>query len=245
MSPEREHHSGPSRFLSTAWSVVARAQDRSNEEYRESIERLCRDYWKPVYRYMRRRRLSHDDAVDATQEYFALFLEKGFVETADRERGKFRTFILTTVSRFLSKRLKKQRHDRANVPLTVRMEDDGEFMLPDASTDFTPEDEFNRSWARTLIARTLERMADDCTEGNRLLYRQVFETYLDSTTDPNPKSYRDIADELGITETDVTNYLHRGRNIFQKLLREEIRQSVLTESEVDEEIDALRAYFAS
>lgn len=238
-----EQISGPSRFRTTAWSLVALAQDREHSDYRNSISALCTRYWKPIYRYMRRRGYKHQEAIDLVQEYFAVFLEKGFVESADRDRGKFRTFLLTTVSRFLSKYNRRHARERNMRPISVQMDVDDEEMAIDALADErTPEDEFNLSWARTLIARTLDRMQTFCEEEERMHYYHAFRTYLDIATTSTPPSYRELGQMLGLSETDVTNHLHRGRNLFQKLLRDEIRESVTDEADIDDEIDALRGY---
>jgi len=245
MAPMHEDESGPSRFRTTAWSVVAAAQDRTSASYQKSLEYLCKTYWKPIYNYIRRRGFPHDMARDLTQDYFTVFLEKGFVEAADRERGKFRTFMLTTLTRFLSKQYRKEKKHRNNISIDIVTEDGREELpVPELADDHTAEDEFNRSWAHSLIERSLARMQECCTEGKQALYARIFACYIDSATDIEPKTYRQIGDLHGLSETDVTNYLHRGRNIFQKLLREEVRQSVLTEAEVDEEIEELRRHFA-
>jgi RNA polymerase sigma-70 factor (ECF subfamily) len=237
--------SGPSRFRTTAWSVVAAAQNHDSETYQRSLQYLCKTYWKPIYNYTRRRGFDHDTARDLTQDFFAMFLEKGFVDSADRERGKFRTFLLTALTRFLSKQYRKQKKHRNTVPLEVAQFENGETMMHDELyEEATPEDAFNRSWAHSLIAQTLQRMREECTEGRQGLYARVFAAYIESATDTRPKSYREIGEVFDLSETDVTNYLHRGRNIFQKMLREEVRQSVTTDAEVEEEIRDLQRYFA-
>jgi RNA polymerase sigma-70 factor (ECF subfamily) len=243
MSAGREPDSGASRFRTTAWSVVAAAQDTQSPAYQESLAYLCKMYWKPIYRYVRRRGFSADMAGDLTQDYFETFLEKGFVEAADRERGKFRTFMLTTVTRFLSKQYRKLKPPAPHVPLQIEIDEERQVTREELADDHTAEDEFNRSWARSLIDRTLERMEETCAEGKQRLYHRVFRTYIESATETRPKSYRQIGELYGLSEMDVTNYLHRGRNIFQKLLREEVRHSVLTDAEVDQEIEELRQYF--
>lgn len=245
MAPFSDAESGPSKFRTTAWSVVAAAQDQDSDQYQQSLEYLCKCYWKPIYYYIRRRGLNHDTARDLTQEYFTLFLEKGFVESADRERGRFRTFMLTTLTRFLSKQYRK--HTRTvgrHVPLQINIDDEeAELSRPELADETTAEDAFNRAWAHSLIDLAIQKMAANCTEGKPELYCKVFTAYIDSATDVHPMSYRELGERFGLTETDVTNYLHRGRNIFQRVLREEVRQSVFTESEVDAEIEELRRYF--
>ena len=238
-----ETDSGPSHFRTTAWSVVAGAQEVNGESREKCLAALCHNYWKPIYYYMRRRRLSHNDALDYTQEYFATFLEKNFVAAADRERGRFRTFVLVTVNRFLSKQLAKRSRLEAKFNIILPT-DSGtyETILPELADGETAEDDFNRRWALSLIESTLARMKEHCVEGRRKFYYETFNMYLESMSETNTPSYRDMAEKLQVSEGDITNFLHRGRNIFQKLLRDEIRQSVDSESGVDQEIEALKEY---
>lgn len=236
----------PSHFRTTAWSVVRGAQGADEESRDRCLSLLCRNYWKPIYYYIRRRGLAHDDALDITQEYFATFLEKDFVAAADRERGRFRTFVLVTVNRFLSKQMAKRsrRQARLNISLPVG-EDEEELPVPELAHGETAEDDFNRRWALSLIESTLDRMREECGEGRRHYYYETFKLYLESASGTKAMSYRQMAQVLDVNESDVTNFLHRGRNIFQKLLRDEIRHSVCRESEIDQEIEALKEYLRS
>jgi len=238
-----EQDSGPSHFLTTAWSVVIGAQEDEGEKRQQCLAMLCRNYWKPIYYYMRRRRLSHEDALDLTQEYFATFLEKDFVAAADQERGRFRTFVLVTVNRFLSKQMAKRSRREARLAVSLPVgEDEEELPIAELAHGETAEDDFNRRWALSLIETTLQKMKAECDDGRRRYYYETFRLFIESSSDAKPMSYRDMAEILGVNETDVTNFLHRGRNVFQKLLRSEIRQSVSTESEIDDEIEALKEY---
>lgn len=239
---ELEAISGPSHFRTTAWSVVLGAQGDENKDRELCLSRLCVTYWKPVYQYVRRRGLSHDDARDMTQEYFATFLEKNFVATADKERGRFRTFVLVTVNRFLTKQLAKRSRRDAKLNIVIPTEDGEDFVLPELSVHETAEDDFNRRWALSLIEATLNKMREECTTGKKKLYFQALEIYLESVGLSKQLSYREMADSLGVSESDITNFLFRGRNIFQKMLRDEIRQSVSSERAIDEEIEALKEY---
>lgn len=238
------HDSGASHFRDTMWSIVAGAQNDSDPDRRKQcLAFLCKNYWKPIYYYIRRRGLSHEDALDHTQEYFATFLEKNFVAAADRERGRFRTFVLVTVNRFLSKQLaKKSRTDRTVSLFTVTEDGEEELSLPELQYGQTAEDDFNRRWALQLLESTLDKMKHQCAEGRKHFYYETLKMHIESMAGSKPLPYKVMADRLGVSETDVTNFLHRGRNIFQKLLREEIRQSVTSESAVDQEIEALKDY---
>jgi len=238
-----EFASGPSHFRTTAWSVVLGAQDEEAVHRDECLAELCRQYWKPIFYYMRRRGLSMDDARDLTQEYFATFLEKDFVAAADRERGKFRTFVLVTVSRFLGKNINKWRNPESRRSIQIQVDDGEEVMeLPELAHGETAEDEFNRRWAMGLIEKTLSVMRKECDHGKRKQYYDAFIMFLDASSSSDHLSYRDMAESMGVTETDVTNFLYRGRSIFQKLLRDQIRESVDSESGIDDEIEALKNY---
>lgn len=222
----------------------AQCTDGTGVDRQQCLSFLCRNYWKPVYYYIRRRGLSHDDAIDMTQEYFATFLEKDFVAIADRERGRFRTFVLVTANRFLSKQLARKARREAALSLNI-IASDGEgkdAYLPELATGETAEDDFNRRWALSILEGTLERMSKECGDGRRRLYYLAFRRYIESSADMTPPSYREIGEELGVSEIDITNFLHRGRNIFHKLLRSEIRELVSSDADVDAEIEALKQY---
>jgi len=235
--------SGASQFLTTAWTVVRGAQETGEGTNRKRcLDFLCRNYWKPIYYYIRRRGLRHDDTLDITQEYFATFLEKNFVAAVDRERGRFRTFVLVTVNRFLTKQIaRRSRQETRSLNLPVGDDGAEEMTLPELSTGETAEDVFNQRWAMSLIESTLKRMKEECA-GRKTKYYEAFRLFLDSAWGTQNASYREMAGELGVSEIDITNYLHRGRNIFHRLLRDEIRQSVATEWEIDDEIEALKEY---
>ncbi|MDR0869016.1 MAG: hypothetical protein LBP75_11200 [Planctomycetota bacterium] len=238
---EMDIMSGPSYFRTTAWSVVTGAQGSMDAENRdECLARLCSTYWKPVYQYLRRRGLSHEDARDMAQEYFATFLEKNFVASANRERGRFRTFVLVTLHRFYTKQMaSKRRRDYYNLSVPVDVYEDR--FVKELAIQETAEDEFNRRWAMSLIETTLEKMKQECSRGKKKLYYDVLMMHMDGNSE-RPTRYKEVAKNLGLCHSDVTNYLFRGRNIFQKLLRDEIRQSVVDEEAVNEEIEALKEY---
>ena len=231
---ERE---GSANFFSTAWTVVRRAQDPGGEEYRRSLEELCSRYWKPVYAFVRRRGWNAEEARDLTQEYFSRFLEKELVRRADRSRGRFRNFVLITVERFLRDELdKRTRRRKAHERMADRVREAG----PPSGAD--PEEEFNRELARELIGRVLERLQAHCAERSQERYFLAFRARVEGSAEGRAPTYEQIARDLGVSVTDVTNAIHRAGRIFRMLLREEIRKGVSRESEIDAEIAELRRY---
>ena len=97
-SPE----AAPWRFASTHWSLVLAARQRPSPEAEAALTTLCRIYWYPLYAYARRHLARMEDAQDLTQGFFAQFLEKDYLQAADPERGKFRSFLLTAFKHFLA-----------------------------------------------------------------------------------------------------------------------------------------------
>ena len=231
---------GAASFLTTAWSVVREAQDPAGELYRRSVEELCSTYWKPVYAFIRGRGWNAEEARDLTQEYFSRFLEKELVRRADRSKGRFRSFVLVTVERFLRDELdKRERRRRAHERMAEeRARSDAAACASD------PEEEFNRELASEILSRVLDRMRVQCAERGQERYHAAFCARVEGEAEGSAPSYEELASRLGMSVTDVTNAIHRGRAIFRMLLREEIRKGVATEAEVDAEIADLRRYLS-
>jgi len=241
-SPSSNLPPGSGRFKTTAWTVVLSAKDPDDTDFRTSLDYLVQTYWKPVYLFVRSKGNPHDPAKDLTQEFFALFVEKNFLKTVDREKGRFRTFLLTALSRFLmntharDKALKRGGGLRPIQSLdALKDEDVGTGYEPQQGE--TPEEAFNRHWARALLTRVFERLEEVCdAEGKRPYYDVLRMQFFDTLSDGRRLSYKDIGDKLKISELDVTNFLHRAKRIYKDLLRDEIRSYVTSEQEVEEEI---------
>ncbi len=234
--------SGPGRFQTTAWSIVLSAKDPGDDDFRSSLEYLVETYWKPVYLFTRSKGNRHERAKDLTQEFFALFLEKNFLKKVDREKGRFRTFLLTALTRFL---LNKHAREKALKrggglrPLQSldKLKDDELGTGYEPAEGETPEDAFNRHWAQALLERVFGRLKDVCDhEEKDLYYKVLHHQFFETGSDGRRPSYKDIAERLKLSEVDVTNYLHRAKKIYKDLLRQEIRSYVTSEEAVDEEI---------
>jgi RNA polymerase sigma factor (sigma-70 family) len=240
--PSSGLQAGTGRFKTTAWTVVLHAKDPDDTKFRTSLEYLVETYWKPVYYFVRSKGHKHDPAKDLTQEFFALFLEKNFLKSVDREKGRFRTFLLTALTRFLMNahaRDKALKRGGGLKPIqsldALKDEDIGTGYEPQKGE--TPEEAFNRHWAKALLARVFERLEQVCANEDRHVYYEVLKAqFFGSTPDGRRPSYKDIADQLHLSEVDVTNFLHRAKRIYKDLLRDEIRSYVATENEVEDEI---------
>lgn len=215
-------------MLTAGLSDTARAQ---------ALSKLCQTYWYPLYAYARGRGQSREDAEDLTQEFFARLLEKNWIDSADPEKGRFRSFLLTAMKRFLADEWDKARAQKrgGGVPLLPLQFDTAETRLSrEPADEVTPEQRFERRWVLTLLDEVLERLRRQyAQEGNAELFAALNPCLVgDRTAQP----YAELAEKLGLSESAVKSAVHRLRQSYRKLLREEIRQTVATPGEVDEEL---------
>lgn len=232
---------GARRFHTTRWSLVATASQGEGEEARAALEELCAAYWYPLYAFQRRRGSDADEAADMVQGFFAALLEKGYVGQADKERGRFRGFLMTALRHFASKAWAKARalkRGGGTVHLPLDFEDGERRYRLEPEGGVSAEALFERRWALTLLDRTLERLAEE--------HRKVspekaerFEVLRPFLGGPGDEPYRDVGLRLGISETAVKVAVHRLKARYRDLLREEIAQTVSSEAEIDDEIRRL------
>ncbi len=228
-------------FHTTRWSLVAAAREGEGEPARAALEELCAAYWYPLYAYLRRRGNDADESADLVQGFFATLLEKGYVGQADPERGRFRGFLSVALKHYASKERAKQRAQkrgggRVHLPLDF---DDGErrySLEPEAGG--TPESFYERQWALTLLDRVLERLAANQRAG-RPAKAERFEVLRPYLAGAGDVPYRDVGDQLAMSETAVKVAVFRLRARYRDMLREEIAQTVETEAEIDDEIRRL------
>lgn len=224
-------------FATTQWSVVLTAAQADTTRSQAALEKLCRTYWYPLYAYVRRRGKSAEDAQDLTQAFFARLLERNWVGHADRTRGRFRTFLLTAMSRFLSDewdraRAQKRGGGLAQVPLQLDTAET-RYGLEPADTG-TPEQSYERRWALTLLETVLHRLqAEFDREGRGALFAEL-SICLTGTGDSHP--YAELAARLNLSEGAVKVAVHRLRKRYRVLLRAEIAQTMTESEDVEDEL---------
>ncbi len=223
-------------FATTHWSVVVRAADSQSPEASAAMERLCRTYWYPLYAFVRRKGHGHEDASDLTQAFFARLLEKRPLRSLDASRGKFRTFLLVSMTNFLVNEWEKTQAQRRGGGAKALSLDEAlaaeRFDLEPADRD-TPETLFDRHWAQTLVDFVVERLARE-TEEKRF---EVLKGFL--LEDKGAVSYETAAAQLGISVPAITSAIHRMRARFRVLLLEEVANTVAQRTDVDEELHHL------
>ena len=244
MSQSHSHESQPAerqRFATTRWSVVLAAGHESAPGAEEALAELCRTYWYPLYAYVRRRGYSYDDAQDLTQEFFARLIEKKYLGMVDRERGKFRSFLLASFQHFLANewdRAQAQKRGGGMTFLSLEAETAESRYALEPVDETTPETLYERRWALTLLDQTLSRLRQHYEEKGQ---EELFEQLKFSLTGDTGAAYAELAERLGLTEGAIKVDVSRMRQRYRTLLREEIAHTVTTTEEVDEELLHLQA----
>jgi RNA polymerase sigma factor (sigma-70 family) len=248
MEPLREQQTRNSDgqwFATTHWSVVLLAAQNSAPEAPEALEKLCASYWYPLYAYVRRTGRNVEDAQDLTQEFFARLLEKQYLGLATPERGRFRTFLLSSLKNFLANDWKRSQRQKRGGGMAVMSIDaaSGENLYAAEPVDpVDPEVLYERRWASTLLDRSLQRLREENCAAERTSLFDELKTFV--WGERSDASYREIAAHLDLTEGAVKVAVHRLRRRFRELLRAEIANTVADEQEIDEELRHLIAVIA-
>jgi RNA polymerase sigma factor (sigma-70 family) len=231
-----------SRFATTHWSLVLAAGAPDASHHRQALQALCRAYWFPLYAYLRRRGHNTHQAEDHTQAFFTRLLEKGSLAQADSARGKFRTFLLSSLKNFLSDEwdrahaLKRGGHRQA---LPFEMADAETRYTSETSADLSAEKQFEKSWALTVLQRAFTRLQSEYDDTDR---QRLFDHLKERLTgDQDCLPYGKIATTLDMTEVAVKSAAYRLRQRYGDLVRSEIGQTCGSPDEIDDELQAMFA----
>jgi len=232
-------------FVTTRWSVVLMAGHSDTAHAQAALEKLCRAYWYPLYAYVRRRGQSPEDAKDLTQEFFARLLERNWIGRADQQRGRFRSFLLSAMNHFLADEWDKARAQKrggGQIPVPLQFDTAETRYGYEPVDNTTPEQNFERRWALTLLDTVLQRLHSEYEQEGRAEFFAALHPCL--VGDRANQPYADLAVKLGISEGAVKSAVHRLRQRYRHLLRDEIAQTVAEPGEVDEELHHLFAVLA-
>lgn len=222
------------RFATTHWSIVGSAGDASSPEARRSLAVLCEDYWFPLYAFVRRTGHSAEDARDLTQEFFVRLMDKHFLAAADSKKGRFRTFLITALKRFLANEYDRARAQKRGGGQRMMSLESLEARYRQEPVDtLTPERIFEQQWALALLEQVLARLQTEMTTDSKAA---LFDALKGHLTGSQATGYAATAARLGMTEGAVKVAAHRLRQRYRELLRDEIAQTVTSPEEVDEEI---------
>jgi DNA-directed RNA polymerase specialized sigma24 family protein len=222
-------------FATTHWSVVLAAGQVDTAAAHSALEVLCRTYWFPLYAYVRRRWHQPEEAQDLTQEFFLRLIEKQSVRLANSERGKFRSFLLTSLKNFLINEWEKGRAaKRGGTSFRPVAWDDAESRyLAEPSRDLTPDRLFDKRWAVTIVERAQHRLREEYAAANKL---PMFEQLQGHVWGEGAVGYADSAARLNTTEGALRIATHRMKDRFRSLLREEVAHTAASAEEIDAEL---------
>ena len=220
--------------------VLAAGGNATSKDTREALTTLCETYWYPLYAFLRARGHSAADAEDLTQAFFARLLEKHTLRHADPGRGRFRSFLLASLTHFATNEHDKDDAKKrgGGIPaLSLEFERaEGRFQREPA-TDETPEKVFDRRWALTLLDCVLARLRKEMIQGDKGSQFEQLKTYL--VGDQPQLSYAQSARALGMSEGATRVAVHRLRKRYRDLVRDEIMQTVSSPEEIEGELKHL------
>lgn len=237
---------GAGGFATTRWTVVLGAGAADGERSRVALEELCRTYWRPVYAFVRRQGRSTHDAQDLTQGFFERLLAGSDLARVDPALGRFRSFLLASMKHYLA-----NDHDRAVAlkrgggvaPVSLDVEGAETALGLEADTGFGPDRVYDRQWALALLDRVLERLREEHVAAGKVgLFEQLRPTL---SVDRASVSYAEMARRLGMTEGAVKVGVHRLRQRYRTVLREEVAATLADPALVEEELRDLFAALAT
>ncbi len=227
-------------FVTTDWTVVLSAQ-RLSPAATEALENICRNYWRPLYAFVRREGYAREEAQDLTQAFFERFLERRDLDAVRREKGRLRSYFLTALKNFLA-----NERDRAR---TIKR-GEGQRLIPldeltvEASADLTTANHlsadriFERRWALTVLEQVFARLKKEYAAAGKT---ELFERFKNFLVDEDRQSQSEIAHEFAMNENAVKQAFHRFRQRYREILREEIAATVAAPGDVEEELRYLIA----
>ena len=227
----------PRVFATTHWSVVLAAGENDSPPAQRALETLCRGYWYPIYVYVRRKGHGPDEAQDLTQEFFAQLIAKDRLRLADKEKGKFRTFLLAMLDYFLARewtRAHRQKRGGQFVFVSLDQQTPEERYRLEPADNATPEKKFLRHWALTVLQQAMNALEQECrSNGKSALFWETKELL---SSERDGATYAEISRRLNMGEGAVRMAVLRLRRRYGELLRGEIAQTVGAPEEVEEEM---------
>jgi RNA polymerase sigma factor (sigma-70 family) len=231
---------GPSQFPTTRWTQVVEAAASDRKEARTALVSLCENYWYPLYAFLRRRGYPADQAQDLTQEFFIRLLEGRYLDRADPMKGRFRSFILTSLKLFVADEADRERAYKrgGGVVSSLEFSSGEDRYRREPAHDETPERIFERRWALSMLDRVMERLRNEFVQHGREAHFERLKVFLLGQSE---RPYAALAREMNTSEGRLKVAIHRFRKRYRELFRQEIADSVADPAEVESELRYLAA----
>jgi len=227
----------PSRFQTTSWSLVLAAGAAPTPDSERALASLCHIYWQPVYAFIRKRGYDSEHARDLAQGFFTFVLEKHGFSRADPERGRFRTFLLTSVKNYLANerdRASARKRGGGQIAIPIDPVEAESWYAPEAVDEITPEHLYQRRWALALLERVFARLRDHAQVAGKTDRFDRLAAFL--VEDDSNSPYDQLAEEMGTSVGALRVAVHRLRRSYRDLLRAEIAETVSSSEEIDDEV---------
>ena len=234
-------------FLTTHWSIIENVGLKDDDRNQAMISLLLSKYWKPVYCYLRRKGYDNEQAKDLTQGFFhEVVLGRNLIQKADQSKGRFRSFLLIALNRYLIT-VKKGQAAQKRIPkgklVSLDVEDLPELFM--INSDLTAEDSFNYAWVSSLLEEVIKEVEAKCHEDGKtvhwhIFYDRVLEPIMEKTEAP---SMKEISHRYGLkSESEASNMMITVKRRFQTALRNHLRNLVVSEEQIDEEFSEIMKF---
>lgn len=233
---------GVDRFRTTRWSMVLLAAQSQASGSKEALGELCNLYWYPLYGFVRQCGHSPEDARDLTQGFFLHLLEHRALTRLDRQKGKFRSFLLASLQKYLSNEARRayrfKRGGRAElVCLDLQSAEDRYGLEP--IENLTPEKVFDARWAMALLAEAMNRLSREYVAQGKTATFEALKAFLDPLNSKQLPPYEEVAEQLEVSAAAVKTLIHRLRKQYTTFVREEISRTVSDAGDVGAEVHEL------
>jgi RNA polymerase sigma factor (sigma-70 family) len=247
-----EEGGAPGNFATTRWSLILTSADLGSDDQKskQALAELCRLYWRPIFSFVCRRGNSPEDAQDLTQDFFLMMMEGNWLKHADPNRGRFRSLLLKSLQNFLNDAVAKKRAKKRGGEMQFVSWDDwmaeapSQLTIPAKALESWPAERlFDLRWAATVVEQALRRLREECESQQKLRAFEALRPCLGAERED--VSYSTLSQTLGVPEPTVKRLVHRLRQRYRTLLREEVAETVADPAEIDDEIRHLCGVLAA
>ena len=236
-------HDRPPQFPTTRWSLIENLRDTDAKLARRALDEICALYHYPLYCYARRHGLSHHDAEDALQDFFAKLLRNESFQAADAAKGNLRRYLTTALRNHLVDWHHAKNREASQYHIPIPEFFNHRYTLESTQDNLNPEQSLDRQWARELLSRVLATLENEYSNKHK---GQIFTTLHPVLLDGGSlrgHNTRQLAHTLGMTEGALRVTLSRLLRDYKRLLELEILQTVHNRDEVADEIRHLMCGF--
>jgi RNA polymerase sigma-70 factor (ECF subfamily) len=222
-------------FPTTQWTLLAQASLNGETAARQALEDLCRRYWSPLYHFIRVRGFGETEAEDLTQEFILHLIEHSTLQRVDRLRGRFRSFLCGALVRFLAdERDRRQAQKRGSGAVHISLDNENAEVAATSESDLF----FDREWALAILENALRVVREECESRNAAKEFAVLRHFLPGSV--NTPNYEAAAGQLSLSLPALKSELHRLRQRFKAVVRQEVASTVSAPHEIDQEMNHLQ-----